>query len=81
MCVSCSFPCSFAVATCLSDQTDPRECLQAVDVGLKAAKEMEEKTNLLNELWPSAVADVIETTLDELDDLENWMALSLKKLV
>jgi hypothetical protein len=52
-----------------------------VDVGLKAAKEMEEKTNLLNELWPSAVVDVIETTLHELDDLENWMASSLKKLV
>ena len=50
-------------------------------VALDAARQMEAKTNLLNDLWPKVVADVIETTLHELDDLENWMASSLKKLV
>lgn len=54
---------------------------QEVSAGLKVAKEMEQKINLLNDLWPKAVADVVETTLHELDDLENWMALSLSKLV
>lgn len=48
---------------------------------MQAAKEMEEKTNALNDLWPSAVANLIETTLEELDDLENWMASSLNKIV
>lgn len=47
----------------------------------RKAKLMEAKTSLLNDLWPSAVADVIGATLDELDDLENWMASSLKTLV
>ena len=55
--------------------------MQEVGVGLSAAKQMEAKTNLLNDLWPNVVADVIKTTLHELDDLENWMASSLKKLV
>ena len=54
---------------------------QEVNVGVQAAKEMEEKTNALNDLWPSAVANLIETTLEELDDLENWMASSLNKIV
>jgi hypothetical protein len=77
--VPCSFSTSYSAA--VSDQTSARECLQEVCLGLKAAKQMEEKTSLLNDLWPSAVADVIRTTLDELDDLENWMASSLKTLV
>ena len=55
--------------------------MQEIGVALKAAKQMEEKTTLLNDLWPSVVADVIGTTLDELDDLENWMASKLKTLV
>ena len=54
---------------------------QVVENGVEAAKLMEEKIKLLNELWPSAVEELIDTTLLELDDLENWMASSLNKLV